>query len=263
MVFAIAGCATESPRETVVVAIRPAATDASEHLRDGFEGETLQSFWLPGDHGSGRYAPGAIVMSTDHARSGRQSARITVSEGDVEQLGDSGQRNERAELDSGEQSIIDRDVWYGFSFLVPDGFPIVNTRLVIAQWKQSDLAGSPLVAQRFVAGRHYVTIRDLHTQGSWQAVFDLPRMAHGEWNDMVYHLRMSTESSGIVEIWMNGEHVARFDGATVSPLGTEQFYHKVGLYRDRMTEPMTIYFDNYAIGESFEEVNPATFEDRR
>ena len=27
-------------------------------------------------------------------------------------------------------------MWYGFSFLIPAGFPIVDNRLVIAQWKQ-------------------------------------------------------------------------------------------------------------------------------
>jgi hypothetical protein len=36
--------------------------------------------------------------------------------------------------------------------------------------------------------------------------------------------------------------------------------NKIGLYRDRMKQPMTIYFDNYALGDSYETVDPARFE---
>ncbi len=35
---------------------------------------------------------------------------------------------------------------------------------------------------------------------------------------------------------------------------------RAGLYRDRWPEPMTIYFDNYTVGESFEAVDPARFD---
>ena len=160
-------------------------------------------------------------------------------------------------MDSGERPLLGRDVWYGFSFLIPPGFPIVDTRLVISQWKQSGLEGSPLVAQRFRNGRHYVTLRDLETLGRWREEVDLPPIVPGRWNDMVYHLRFAADSSGLVEVWMNGQRVVRSTGAIASPRGKDRFYHKVGLYRDRMAEPMTIYIDNYAIGESFEDVDPA------
>ena len=54
-------------------------------LADGFESGSLGAFWLPGNYGTGLYAPGAVVVSKDYARSGIWSARITVKEGDVEQ----------------------------------------------------------------------------------------------------------------------------------------------------------------------------------
>ncbi len=261
MIVGDVGCDERSGPKHAAVSRLTAATDKPPALRDGFEGESLAPFWLPGDYGSGRYASGAVVLSDEFARSGRRSARITLKEGDVAQVGGSGQPNERAELDSGKHPVVNQDVWYGFSFLAPPGFPVVDTRLVIAQWKQSGLGGSPIVAQRFRAGRHYVTIRDLRTRGSWRESYELPPIVPGRWNDMVYHVRFSTDSSGVVDIWMNGERVARFDGSTASRLGKEQFYHKVGLYRDRMAEPMTIYIDNYAMGECFEAVDPATFAD--
>ena len=162
---------------------------------DGFEDASLAAFWLPGDHGSGRYASGAVVLTEEHARSGRRSARITVRQGDVAQRGDSGQANERAELDSGKRHVLGQDSWCGFSFLVPPDFPIADVRLVLSQWKQSALDGSPIVAQRYRAGRHWLTVRDLQTSGEWRDEFELPAIVPGTWHDM-HDTPASTARSG-------------------------------------------------------------------
>jgi polysaccharide lyase-like protein len=233
---------------------------AAPFLFDGFEGDAVAGFWLPGEHGSGRYAPGAVAIATDRVRSGSRSVRITVREGDVEQTGDSGQLNERAELDSGKRPFAGRDLWYGFSFLVPEGFPVVDTRLVLAQWKQSGLGGSPLVAVRFRAGRHYLTVRDpASTMGAGKE-YGLPDLPIGRWNDMVLRIRFSPEDDGSVEAWMNGARVVSHRGRTASRDGEDRIYNKVGLYRDRWKHPMTIYFDNYAVGDRFAAVDPARFD---
>jgi hypothetical protein len=251
---ALAACRRPAPLPA------PAST-AAFAVRDGFEGEALAPFWLPGDHGSGRFAPGAVVLTDERARSGRRCARITVRERDVAQLGDSGQSNERAELDSGARPLLGRDVWCGFSFLVPAEFPIVDSRLVLSQWKQADLAGSPLVAQRFVGGRHYLTIRDLDTLGEWREERDLPRIVLGRWHDLVCRVRFATDASGLVEVWFDGRRVLSVRGATASASGGDGFYHKLGLYRDTLAEPMTVFVDNYALGSSFDAVDPARFGD--
>jgi len=99
--LAAPGCARRSS-STVSLAPTPDGSGLrAPALRDGFEGPALAPFWRPGDEGSGRYVPGAVVLTEEHARDGRRSARITLREGDVAQLGDSGQSNERAGLDSG------------------------------------------------------------------------------------------------------------------------------------------------------------------
>src|SRR5437870_5209024 len=72
---------------------RPAADSPADGrivLADGFESGSLADFWLPANYGTGLYAPGAIVVSTDYARGGTRSAKITVHEGDIEQRGDDG-----------------------------------------------------------------------------------------------------------------------------------------------------------------------------
>jgi hypothetical protein len=226
-------------------------------LRDGFEGKTLEDFWLPGNYGSGLHVPGAIRLSTNYVRSGRQSAEITVREGDIDAAGDDDTRVERAELDSGHFRLRGRDAWYGFSLLVPKDFPIIDDRLVIASCKQSDVS-RPIVAQRFRNGKHTVTVE---SQGRKES-YNLPPIPLGEWINMVYHLRYSTGSDGLVEIWMNGKQVVRYSGPAADPDAKNAFYNKIGLYRDRIKVPMTIYYDNYGMGGSKEAVDPEQINQR-
>jgi hypothetical protein len=222
----------------------------------------LADFWLPGNYGTGSHVAGAVVVSEDYARSGKRSARITVHEGDVDAAGDDGKRVERAELDSGHFALAGRDVWYGFSFLLPPGFPVVDNRLVIGSNKQSDVEGSPLTGQRFRGGRHTFSIRPPGASGSGKS-YDLPPLKLGQWVDMVYHLRYLPGEDGGIEVWMDGKREVNYRGPVASAAGANRFYHKVGLYRDRWKEPMTMYLDNYTVGDSFEAVDPATFDRRQ
>ena len=36
---------------------------------------------------------------------------------------------------------------------------------------------------------------------------------------------------------------------------------KLGLYRDKMPQPMTLYVDNYAIGQALADVDPSRFDE--
>ena len=59
---------------------------------------------------------------------------------------------------------------------------------------------------------------------------------------------------------MNGIQVVSHHGPTASGSGENGIYNKIGLYRDRWSEPMTIYFDNYTLGERFADVDPSRFD---
>jgi hypothetical protein len=227
---------------------------------DGFEEKSIASFWRPGNTGDGRYVPGAVAVSTDYARTGSKAVRITVREGDIEQIGDDGKKTERAELDSGRHAFVGRDVWDGFSFLIPPGFPVIDNRLVVAQWKQYGVSGSPLVAERYCNGKHDITIRLPDSAFGRRKNYSLPKIAFGRWNDMVYHIRFSRDDDGLVEVWMDRSRVVRYEGQTAFREGEETIYNKVGLYRDRWKEPMTIYFDNYTLADNFAAVDPARFD---
>ena len=54
--------------------------------------------------------------------------------------------------------------------------------------------------------------------------------------------------------------VASYAGPLAAPGSKNAFYHKIGLYRDHMKQPMTIYFDNYGMGANYQSVDPTRFQ---
>lgn len=225
-------------------------------LRDGFEGDGPASFWLPGNYGSGLHVPDAIKITTRYARSGKHAVEITVHENDIAAHGDGETWVERAELDSGHFPLLNKEAWYGFSFLIPKDFPIVNERLVISSCKQTDVP-RPNLAQRFRNGKHTLTIEAVGKKKE----FSLPKIRLGEWMDMIFRVRYSGGEDGLVEVWVNGDRVVHYSGPTAEPNGKNAFYHKIGLYRDRFKKLMTMYFDNYTMGPNMASVDPARFSE--
>jgi hypothetical protein len=218
------------------------AAEAPRQLHDDFENAQLASFWLPGNYGSGLYAPGAVKISTNYARSGSQSLEVTVRKGDVASPGSEDTMTERADLDSGHFPLLGTEAFYSFSVLFPKDFPIVDARLVFGTCKQSDVA-RPILAQRFRNGRHTFTVE---SQGK-RKDFTLPKLALGKWHDIKYHVRYETNSTGLIEAWFDGRRVVRYFGSTAEPGFKNSFYHKFGLYRDQLDLPMTAYFDNFSM----------------
>lgn len=250
-------CRAQSSPSTTSSVVEKAKPDLPRNpvLYDGFEGTSIESFWLPGNYGSGLYVPGAIQQSALYARSGTHSVEITVHEGDIAAEGSGNTQVERAELDSGHFPLSGKEAWYGFSILVPSNFPIVDTRLVLSSCKQSDVV-RPLTAQRFRNGKHTLTIEAKGKKKQYR----LPKLPLGQWVDFVCHARYAPGDDGRFELWMDGRSVATYSGPLAEPAFKNAFYHKIGLYRDRMKEPMRAYFDNYAMGTNYSSVDPTRFE---
>ncbi|MBK8158128.1 MAG: heparin lyase I family protein [Rhodospirillaceae bacterium] len=79
----------------------------------------------------------------------------------------------------------------------------------------------------------------------------------GQWTDLVF--RVKGGENGAVEVWANGNKIARavgfigHHGATGQPQ-----YFKFGPYRDPAAYATTVYLDNLARGASFAAVDPAS-----
>jgi hypothetical protein len=225
----------------------------SIEVYDGFETPTLAKVWS-----TDRFEPGAVEMQTNVVRAGHGAAKITVRSKDKFEAGVNGNKDsERAELMEVKKLISREDVAYEFAFseFIPTNFPIVPTRLVIAQWKQACVNGgncfddSPVLKLRYASG----TLKVVHQIGAHGAtLFETNEDLRGKWTDFKFQVRFTTNETGFIRGWMNGKQVVDYSGvnayaeneATSYP-HPGHFYFKMGLYRDVMDEPMTIYIDEY------------------
>ena len=222
-------------------------------VHDDFETADLSKAW-----DTSRSVPGAVEMQTNIFRAGHGTAKITLRARDTYEAGINGSKDsERDELMEAKKLTSKEDVAYEFSFsmFLPTNFPIVPVRLVIAQWKQVCPDGgncsddSPVVAIRYVSGVLQIT----HQTGPHQTtLFETKEELRGQWLDFRFQMRFTTNENGRIKAWLNDKAVVDYTGvnaypenATTSYPNPSRFYFKMGLYRDVMAEPMTIYIDEY------------------
>jgi hypothetical protein len=221
---------------------------------DGFETPTLSPLW---DHD--RFEEHAIAMESTVVRAGHQAVAITVRGKDMFETGQHGDLDsERDELREATPLTSRQNVPYEFSFSMffPKDFPIVATRLVIAQVKQycppSTAAcddQSPVLALRYIGG---VLIVSQDLEKKHIILFQKKDEFRGRWLDFRIRARFTPKADGHVTVWLNGEQLIDQHGATADQVGgatgypdPSYFYFKMGLYRDVMTQPMTVYIDEY------------------
>jgi Polysaccharide lyase len=219
---------------------------------DGFEAADLSKVW-----DTSRFDPGTVEMQTNIFRAGRGVAKVTLHAHDHYEPGQGGDLpTERAELMEARKLVSKEtgNYEYSFSMYLPTNFSVVPIRLVIAQWKQYCPSGncsndSPVIAVRYVSGKLFIT----HTVGPQQTTFyQTKEEVRGKWLDFKFQIRFSTNANGRIKAWLNGKAVVDYQGVN-GYLENEQtgyanpsrFYFKMGLYRDLMAEPMTIYIDEY------------------
>ena len=220
---------------------------------DGFETSRLGKIW-----DTDRFEPGAVTLQSEIVRAGHGAAKVVVRSRDKFEPGVDGDKDsERAELMETSQLLSreDKPYQYSFSIFIPSGFPVVSTRLIIAQWKQ--LCGGPppcsndgpVAAVRYSSGVLQVT----HQTGSHREIlFQTSGNLQGKWIDFRFQIRFTPRRTGLLRAWLNGVQVADYQGVTAYPENSSTgyaepslFYFKMGLYRDVMVEPMTIYLDEY------------------
>lgn len=223
---------------------------AGVQVYDGFETRDLSSVWR-----RWRFVPGAVEIQSKIVRSGKGAAKITVHKGDKFEPGGPGSLPlERAELMETEKLWALEDVTYTYSFsmFMPRDFPIVPTRLVIAQWKQLCPKSpcdpdNPVLSVRYIAGE----LRIQQYAGPRKTVlYRTKEEVRNRWLDFRFEIRFSAQPRGYTRGWLNNKAIIDHQGITAYQ---EQggypshnlFYFKMGLYRDQMPEPMTIYVDEY------------------
>jgi hypothetical protein len=217
-------------------------------VNDGFESDELSTIWC-----TERFLPGAIKFQSTYVKSGKSAVKITLHPGD--QMDDEkGTILERAELMESINlvSLEDSNYLYLFSLFLPQDFPIVPTRLVIAQWKQYCESGdcsidNPVIALRYESGEFEITLK---TEPKQIILYSQKEEIRNKWLNFRFQIRFSRNPQGRVRAWLNDQEIINYTGITAysQTYGYSEpgyFYFKMGLYRDHMDFPMTIYIDDY------------------
>jgi len=237
--------------QSLTLLFATSACKSQINVCDDFERTKLSKIWS-----TDRMVGNALEFQSEIVRSGSRSAKITLHTGDIFEAGIGKSNNsERDELRENKklESLEDKTYEYSFSLFLPDSFPIVPVRLVIAQWKQhcgdnlecSD--DSPVLALRYVSGKFSIVMQ---TDTGKTILYETLDEIRNKWLDFKFAIHFSRLSNGSTDAWLNQEHIISYHGATCysSKKGysnPSHFYFKTGLYRDVMKEPMTIYIDNY------------------
>lgn len=237
-----------------VAAPMRAQSVAPINVYDGFEGSALSNLWE-----TSRFTPGAVEMQSTFTRAGHGAVKITLRSKDTFEAGQNGNADsERDELLEARNltSKEDLNYEYSWSMYVPADFPIVPVRLVVAQWKQycggdskpcSD--DSPVLAVRYIGGILRIT-QDINHKNS--ILYEEKRDLRGHWLDLRFQVCFTPQQTGYVKAWLDNRQVVDFTGVTANPetaatgyASPSAFYFKMGLYRNVMPQPMTIYLDEY------------------
>lgn len=224
------------------------------NVHDGFEAPALSELWEILS-----LAPGSAAIQSSIVRAGHSALRITLKPHDVFEAGRNGDHDsERDEILESRRLISRENVPYEFSWsmYLPPDVPIVPVRLVVAQWKQycgSDSApcsdDSPVLAVRYIGGVLRIT-QDIGHKNL--ILYEQKRDLRASWLDLRFRVRFAPQNTGRVQAWLDGKQVIDCQGVTANSesLATGYgnpgyYYFKMGLYRNTMPQPMTIYLDEY------------------
>jgi hypothetical protein len=209
--------------------------------------------------------PRSLEIQSKIVRQGRRAVKITLKTNDTFEAGNAKSApTERDELLQASYYAPHEGLKYEYQFSVflPLDFPVVDRRLVIAQWKQYCAVGekslcsddSPVLAIRYVAGELYIT---LQTDSGVNKLYKLNDEIRNRWLDFKFQIRFSRQSDGEIRAFLNDKEIINYKGvASYSEKrgypAKSRYYFKMGLYRDIMAEPMTIYIDEFRMKEMLE-----------
>ena len=212
-------------------------------------------------------------------RTGETSLRFELRRGDcgknlIGTWNDCNSNRERHELEMAEDGIFDTEKWVSYSIFVPE-----QTKVF------SRIAGSSLIKATSIAQFHQRSIvKGIPSKSSPPFMFNLepngitiqnfvinandnrPLIAAredvwGQWLDVLVHLYSTSNRDGYFRVYINGgsEPVYAYEGAITSK--DQTLYSTIGIYRygvadGEETPTQIIYFDNWFIEESCEDIKP-------
>ncbi len=211
-----------------------------------------------------------ISMVEEPTRNGRYALKITVDPQFQTQRRGRPVKN-RTEVNYKHNNVEGSEVWYQWSFLVPEDFKELNPRRHPNSWNiigQFHAIPDPSQGMKSAAGTNPPIALYLGRQGEKFGVklnygiqkknvgpaghFEVKK---GEWVDFKMHVKWSQTNKGFIRAWANempitdGKHFGR------NMHNSKPHYWKAGFYRGAgMPYRNTIYIDEFRVGSKEEDV---------
>lgn len=191
----------------------------------------------------------SITQSTSMAREGSGSFRAEVRGSDG-----STSSGYRAELITGGYTS-GSEVWYGYSTYFQNWNAFSGGEHVV-QWHPNNSTGSAELSLQTAANKFDV-VRCLGSTVYRQSS-GLKTITPNKWYDFVWHIKWSTGSTGLIELWIDGEKYYSYTGKNMS---SSIPYFKFGINRWNMgSSNRVLFYDNLRIGSAsatYADVAPA------
>lgn len=235
-------------------------------FEEGFENENVGS--APNSKIWGKCSGNCLVVDNEQVRSGNQAARVYLNR-------NTSRTNYRTEaVPRGAARSPDEgvDFWYGFSIYVPkDHTPDFLSSDTVAQWHHGGgIGGNPPVSLKIDGTEWKLQTRwssgkvDKQDRKEGGKTFDLGSYKKGTWNDFVFHIKWSSKSNGILQLWKDNKLVIDHKGPT-DYANEGGAWLKLGLYKTAWRNPpdgkrydpkiveRTFYLDNVKIAQGASE----------
>ncbi len=237
-------------QEPVLVEENPAATVSAlatnENLiyTEKFEGSSAFSSYVSKQMETSY----ALTLAKSPVFEGSQSGRFELR--DTDPMNNNGTRDEVA---FPTQSNLNR--WYAFSVYFPSAdYKYDDEDELINQWHQGG-GVTPSITLGTKMDKYRLIVKETPTT---KQTYDLGTIAKDKWNTFVFHIKHSSKSDGLIELWLNGQKVVSRTGINMYELSSGQFYSpkwKLGVYKSAWNNSNTtlvnkrvLFYDDVRLG---------------
>ncbi len=199
-----------------------------------------------------RQVPERITMVDTPLRAGTGAGRFEVQPGD---LVNSGNRAEVVHCVAGGGcggEVEGSERWYGWSTYWPAEFDSQPTWQLFTQWHHVGNTGSPPI--EFYVNGETMYLRTTDNAGTDHTIQWTAPLVTGQWRNFLFGVRFANDTSGWVELWLDGEQV--LEQTATRTMIDEGNILKQGLYRNAAIDfAQRIYHDNLRVGATRDQVD--------
>ncbi|HEY6504655.1 MAG TPA: polysaccharide lyase [Chitinophagaceae bacterium] len=186
----------------------------------------------------------SVQQTQEQVKAGSKALRLEIRKTDPQTSG-----SIRSEITQ-PNDPLNQDRWYGFSMYLKD-WSDDDAGECVFQWHPDNLTGTATAALWTTGGRFtYVTNSGGTAPNEYT---DIGPVLSNQWVDFVIHTRWTTDSTGLLQVWMKGNLMINRTGIKTA---SDAPYFKLGINKfgwgiqPSTTTLRILYFDEVRIGNA-------------